>query len=390
MNTQQRATIDLIKSALKNEKILLSKDIDLDAVYDIAKSHGIAAIIYNGAYICGVNNQNEIMKKLFVLTCEYISYSQRQICMIDRILSEFEKQKIEYLPLKGIVLKNLYPKPEMRIMGDADILVRLSQYENAKKIMSELGFKEQEVTDHEMHWMHPSLHVELHSKLIPSYNKDYYNYFGDGWKLAKKVCDSSRFEMTNENEFIYLFTHFAKHYRDAGIGIKHILDIYVYLNSNPNLNEKYIIAELKKLQLNTFYVNIIDTLDVWFNNKEENEVTELITKTIFNSGAKGSYESALLSAALKIKKSGNNKKSVRLKKMLGAVFKPYKIMTNRYKILRKCPFLLPFCWFANIFDLFKGKKLSKGLNQFKIMSEENINTYQQSLNFVGLDFNFKE
>ncbi len=390
MYTQQRAIIDLIKSALICEKVQLPKDMDLETAYKVAELHGITAIVYQGAYNCGITSNSEIMTKLFMRTCEYVNYSQRQGFVLSKLLNAFDENSIDYLPLKGITIKKLYPKPEMRVMSDADILVNLSQYTKIKRVMSEIGFKESRVTDHELQWIHPALYVELHSKLIPSYNEDYYAYFGDGWKLASKIENSSRFTMTREDEFIYIFTHFAKHYRDAGIGIKHILDIWLYKKNYLDLDEKYIITELKKLQLDKFYANVLDTLEVWFNNKQENEKTELITQTIFNSGAAGTYESAVLSSAVKTRNKEKNKKTVRFTMVKKTVFKPYKEMCEKYKNLKKLPLLLPFYWVLNIIDYFKRKSLLMGFKQLKIMSKKNIDNYQNALNFVGLDFNFKE
>ena len=39
-----------------------------------------------------------------------------------------EENGIDYLPLKGYNLKKLYPKPELRTMGDADVLIRLADF----------------------------------------------------------------------------------------------------------------------------------------------------------------------------------------------------------------------------------------------------------------------
>lgn len=37
----------------------------------------------------------------------------------------FDAGGIDYMPLKGSILKDLYPRHEMRMMGDADILIRM-------------------------------------------------------------------------------------------------------------------------------------------------------------------------------------------------------------------------------------------------------------------------
>ena len=62
----------------------------------------------------------------------------------------FEKNGIAHMPLKGILMKQLYPRPDMRIMGDADILIRVEQYEKIKPLLEELGFAEKLESDHEL------------------------------------------------------------------------------------------------------------------------------------------------------------------------------------------------------------------------------------------------
>ena len=58
--------------------------------------------------------------------------------------------------------------------------------------------------------------------------------------------------MTPEDEFIYLFTHFAKHYRDGGIGCRYVVDLWVFLRNNPTMDPEKIKRELDKLQLREF------------------------------------------------------------------------------------------------------------------------------------------
>ena len=392
MDIQQKAIITLVKSAITGQSYDFPKEFDLNELLAVAKKHNIASMLYYGANNCGISQKENVMQQLFVMTCMYISASQRQIFELRKIYSAFEENQIEYMPLKGTLLKALYPKAEMRVMGDADILIHTSELEKINGLMEKAGFTYLGVSDHEIKWSKKGLYVELHSCLIPSYNKDYYAYFGDGWCLAKKNGDSYKYEMSTEDNFVYLFTHFAKHYRDAGIGIKHIVDLWIYILKNPNINKKYIKVELKKLQLDEFYENIMDTLAVWFEDEPSNPKTDFITRFILNSGAFGKEEVQVLSDALKTSKTVGNAKRVRISKYFHLVFLPYKSMKVKYPVLNKVPVLLPIMWVYRIFDtLFNKKERIKYQNdKVRAMTQENIDNYQTALNFVGLDFNFKE
>ena len=207
-----------------------------------------------------------------------------------------------------------------------------------------------------------------------------------------KVKNGTRYEMTDEDQMIYLFTHYAKHYRDAGIGIRHIVDLWVYRKNRPDLDEEYIKTELEALQLYDFYVNTVKTLSVWFEGGEPDSKTDFITYIIFNSGIYGTKEAHILSEAVKISKTQGSSDKVKAKKLQDLIFLPYPYMCEKYAFLKKVPFLLPVMWIVRIFTaiLFKRDSIKRNQENLEKMTVQSIDSYQQSLNFVGLDFNFKE
>ena len=391
MNNLQKDIIKLVRSALTGEKYELSEEFELQKVFEIAKRHAITTMVYYGAINCGVDTNDALMQQMFFMTCKSIAYNELQMHEIGKIFDVFDNNCIDYMPVKGTLIKKLYPKSEMRAMGDADILIKTQDYSKIKSIMLELGYDEVLESNHEFVWNKANVHIELHKRLIPSYNKDYYAYYGDGWRLAK-LSQGTMYSMTDEDQMIYLFTHFAKHYRDAGIGIRHFVDLWVYRNAHQNLDEEYIKRELKDLQLYDFYENIISTLSAWFEDIDFDIITDFITQIIFNSGVYGTREAHILSNAVKAANSIGNSKEVKKKKFIQLVFLPYKLMCDKYPFLQKLPFLLPIMWIWRIFDaiLFRREDIKLHQETLQKLTMENIDNYKQALNFVGLDFNFKE
>ncbi len=391
MESLQRDFLKVIRSALNGRAEELSAEFSLEEAAKLASKHQIMPLFYYGASACGISQETPIMQQLFLHVCKDLSVSTQQTYSLKALFSAFDEEKIDYMPLKGTLLKKLYPKAEMRLMGDADILIRPEQYEKIAPVMEKLGYTPDVESDHEIVWKKPMVFIELHKRLIPSYNKDYYAYFGDGWRLAT-VCDGTRYSMTDEDQMIYLFTHFAKHYRDSGIGIKHMIDLWLYRLNCKSLDEDYIIAELAKLQLSEFYQNVVKTLGVWFEGGEPSEVTELITSVIFNSGVYGTYEAKILSDAFKKTKFQDESGDFRKKKLFRAIFLPYKNMCEKYPFLEKAAILLPVMWVVRIVAvlLFKRETIVKHTEDYKTTSSEQIADYGKALNFVGLDFNFEE
>lgn len=330
------------------------------------------------------------MEELYQSTLKSLIVSSRQMYEVEQIEKAFEAENISYMPLKGIILKNIYPKPEMRTMGDADILIRLEQYSRIKPIMEQLQFSFQYESDHELVWKKPALFLELHKSVMTTYNKDFYRYFGTGWEIAKSIPNISRYEMSAEDFYIFAFVHFTKHYRISGIGIKHLIDLWVYINAHSQLDWAYIEKELQKMHLSEFHVNVKKTIDVWFNGDAETDVTNLITNVIFNSGQYGSTEMAIINRSLQ-----NGKDSVlriKAERFFRSLFLPYSAMKEKYSILNKVPILLPFMWLIRCFEILLRDKvgIKHYFDRINQIDTAQITENKKALHAVGLDFNNNE
>ena len=395
MTEFQKGIIALIKSAIDNTQAELPADFDWGKAVALGKKHQILPILFYGCNNARIEMPAEVAPFLKMTFLKCTAVEQRQNYYIEKMFASFRENSIDFMPLKGTMLRKFYPQPGMRLMSDCDVLIKLPQYEKTREIMRQIGFEEKYESNHELVWEVPGhLTVELHKFVIPSYNEDYFAYFGDGWRLAKEqVGESSQYQMTPEDTLIYNFTHMAKHYRDGGIGIRHILDIYVYMNKQQNLDFAYIDAELKKLKLLDFFHNVLHTIDVWFGGKQADEMSDWITDYIFSSGSYGTAKNKNISAAAKEAKTAGSAKFVRLKRVIRMLFLPYPYMCEKYPIVKKFPVLLPLMWVVRWFGIAfggKGQQIAHANTKLKDLSAQNIENFSQSLHFVGLDFDFKE
>ncbi len=384
----EKNMISIIRSSLDGSVPEVSEDFDFDKAYSFAQSMQIVPLVCYGIEKLPNAYLTTGSKKFLKSTISYSFFCENQDKEIEAVLSEFDREQIKYVRLKGTTLKKLYPRTEMRLMSDADILIKVEEYDKIKTIMLALGYTLKVESDHEFVWSKGNFNIELHKRLIPSYNKDYYKYFGDGWRLAKPSSEKpNEYIMSSEDNFIYLFTHYAKHYRDAGIGIKHLTDFYVYLKHYDSLDWGYINAELKKLQLYDFWLTTKDVLNVWFGSAMCDERSAFVTKRIFGGSAYGTYEAHVLSEGVKLSKSSKN---VRAKRFWRGVFPPFKDLAQKFRFLKKLPILLPLAWLCHWASvIFNPKRIARKKRDFEAISPENIKTYQDELNYVGLDFNFE-
>lgn len=390
MQGLQRGVLDLVKACLTQEKADIGSEFDWDAAYEIGYNHGILPMLYYGVVQSDIQCPAEMRNALRLETIKSAMLDQNQMREVEQIERSFQAQEIDYLLLKGAVMKQRYLHSEVRTMGDADILIREEQYRCIRQIMQEIGFAEIQEADPEMVWDKPGiLHLELHKKLIASSNKDFFAYFGDGWKLAHKT-ESSRYEMRAEDEFIYLFTHYAKHYRDGGVGIRQVADLFVFMQTSPELDYQYIEEELRKLRLYAFYKNTMATIAAWFEGGKENAMTDYLTDSIFSSGVFGTEEKHVLSSGVKDAVSVKPE-AVKWYRRKNLIFPSAEALAKMYPVLRKCKLVLPFVWVYRWIKvlLFRRQNIRQNFAKVDRLTAENIMNRKAELNYVGLSFNFK-
>ena len=198
--------------------------------------------------------------------------------------------------------------------------------------------------------------------------------------------------MTKEDAFIYDFIHFAKHYRDGGIGCRHVLDLWMFLRANPQMDEEKIMRELQKLQLREFYENIRRVIDVWFAGEAADEKTDFISNFIFASGSWGTRESKTASIAVRDQAHQKGSFRARVVYFLRHAFPTVNILQEKYRILKKTPWMLPLVWIYRPFYklLRKGEwdDIGRHTKNLKDINPENLQNRQQALQYVGLDYNF--
>ncbi|MBP3634640.1 MAG: nucleotidyltransferase family protein [Oscillospiraceae bacterium] len=382
MEKTLNAVLRLVRSALCCEPAVLPEPLDLEQVAQLAVLHQIEALVYDGAIRSGISKQEPAMKQLFQAYCRAAVRSDLQLENLNTLYRSFDAAKIDYLPLKGCIMKGLYPKAELRAMNDADILIRVEQYDAIKPLLEKLEYRFLAESDCELKWRTKGLYLELHKRLIPSFVKDFYAYFGDGWQLAVPA-QGSRYEMSREDEFLFLFTHFARHYREGGVGIRHMADIWYYRLKTPELKSGVVEDVLKKMSLDTFYHNILKTLENWFEGGEQTQITEKITEYIANSGSFGTHETKVLADGLR--KGGRRKNVCRL------LFPPLDDMQYSYPVLRKCPALLPAMWIyrGGRLALFGRDRIKRQQERLGTMETEKMDAFEKSLRDVGLGLEFE-
>ena len=147
------------------------------------------------------------------------------------------------LTVKGIICRELYPKPDYRISGDEDILVDKTQFEKCHKALLEFGMKPVKKginigTEYEVSYMKPGspLYIEVHKSLFPPESEVYgdFNRFfmRSAENPARILAEGTEILSLDYTEHLfYLTCHAYKHFLHSGFGIRQVCDIIMYSNT---------------------------------------------------------------------------------------------------------------------------------------------------------------
>lgn len=389
LNSVQCGFLTIMKAAITKEAAPLPEDFPLVEAYRLAAKQNMISLFYSGMQTVQAKIPAELLQAVAQGAGKELYVQQSQAFALEQICTAFEAAGIDYMPMKGSVLRDLYPQPHMRFMCDIDILIHPEQYDAISAVMQAAGFTEEKKNDPEMVWKRHTVSVELHKQLFATCNLDFNRYYEDGWCKAVRVGESHRFAMKPEDTLIFLITHLAKHYRNGGIEVRNLMDIFVYRNAYPEMDHDYLRQELNRLKLLTFYENVNQAIACWFDNAPWEPVAERIVQTAL-FGSQEKWKAHVLADAVRDRAAGEQTGSVRGKRLRELIFLPYRHMCLKYPILKKVPILLPVFWIVRLCHaaLFRRKRVRAFSGEVALLSQENIETYHDGLKQVGLDFNF--
>ncbi|MBR2716434.1 MAG: nucleotidyltransferase family protein [Oscillospiraceae bacterium] len=311
------------------------REMDREALYQMADRHLLTGITAMALESAGVRDEAFTQAK---------GKAIRKVAAMDveraAVLDALGEAGIWYVPLKGCVLKDLYPKLGMRQMADNDILYDASRTKDVQSLMEALGFEADLYPKgiHDHYFKPPVCNFELHRTLFSILRDEaLFHYYAD--VTSRLLPDAGRrfgYHFSDEDFYVYMLAHEYKHYSGGGTGLRSLLDTYVYCKQKgDSLDWAYVAGELDKLGIADFAeLNRSLSLHL-FDGKPLTEPERDMLEYILFSGV---YGNAVNLTKNRIAKKG------RLGYLLSRAFLPYKIITNLYPILKKLPFLLPFCW----------------------------------------------
>ncbi len=318
---------------------------DMEKLLKVCKFHSLSALVCYALESAGINDPSfQKEKNLAIRNIVLLDVERKNLCEF------FKKNEIWYMPLKGIYLKNYYPKIGMRQMCDNDILVDLSKMNDIDKFMTQRGYTmhSSKVANDYGYLKLPCYNFEMHRSLFGVYDGDtFYNYYTNiKEKLIPSKSESYEYNFTPEDFYIFMTAHEYKHFSKGGTGLRSLVDVYIYVRKfSDTLNWDYIRQECKKLEIAEFEEKSRKLSLRIFSSAELPELTEDEQKMLeyyLSSGTYGTNSNKALNTMEKIKSQSGS--SSKLGFIFHRIFPPLEHYKYWFPFFYKHKILLPIGW----------------------------------------------
>jgi hypothetical protein len=156
--------------------------------------------------------------------------------------------------------------------------------------------------------------------------------------------------MSRSDFFIYMMAHAYNHFQESGIGIRHLLDVFVFLGKyEQELDRHYVDRELEKLGLYEFSHWSTRISRELFERSQHSTSLQaedaLLLDAFFSSGSHGTEEQLFRKSYEKFAASSGNS---RFRYFLHRMFPSRKLLGVTYPIVKKHGWMVPFVWICRL------------------------------------------
>lgn len=348
--------VTLLKKSIWDDGIVETQVIDWESFPRIAKEQGVASFVYDGARRTGISIPDEIGQQWKNHITASMFQNERLLSAQDAVIRSFEQAHIPVAVLKGSSIARYYSQPELRALGDIDILVKKTDICTARELLLQNGYKEEEY-EHGFHigFSKNGVTIELHKQVTT---------FPDtpGGQEAQKIADGFLDNLdvgsvcgydfpvlSRSNQAMSLLLHMVRHMFEGGIGLRQLCDWMVFVAAEHLCFADEICPVLSRCGMLEFaevatktcveYLGLDPDCCLWCSEVDE-QTCVLFIDAVFLGGNMGSANTDTMGSLFTDEKSmGDNTSSVKafIRKMNRRTYKSF-------PFVERCKALLPLFW----------------------------------------------
>lgn len=372
-----KTCVSYCRAALTDDEGIEVSALTPDALR-FAKKQDLLHLVSVGARRLSVPLPDEVRNTLFEAELLSVSRYQKIFYEYRAVSDMFEAAGIFHVPLKGAVIRELYPEPWYRTSCDVDIFVKEEDLPAATALLQGKGYTVGVKSVHDVSAFAPSgLHIELHFSLAErkGEKEGLFSHLFDEVSLAEGRAYEYR--LSNEMLYCHHLDHTLRHFARGGTAIRAYFDLFL-MRKKLSFDEDKLAQLLELGGLSRFDEVASSLVDLWFFCGEETPLLEAV-------------ELYLAVGMMYCKTNGvvyteYAQRGARRKGMLSYIFLPYSQLCEQYPFLRKAPILLPFYevrrWLRIIF---RGrlKKNFKTAVRHTSVDAEYLAAHDRFLSLVG-------
>ena len=398
MDILNKKFLNILKIAIRGESYEEQEELTLEEwqyIMRLAETHKVLPLIFEAVYkVPSLQPANApFMGNIRPRVLRQVTLQMMKTNEFLTLNQQLQKLNVKPLVVKGIICRNMYPKPDYRLSGDEDVLIPVEQEEVCHNAMLSFGMycaeadeKRQEVYEVSYHKLNSPLYVELHKHLFPPESDAYgdFNRFFEGVferAIIEEIQGVPVYTMEYTDHLFYLICHAFKHFLHSGFGIRQVCDIIMYANTyGSKVDWERMLQNCKEIRADLFAAAlfqigakylVFDAKKACYPEKwqaiqvdETAMLEDLLSSGLYgDSNMSRKHSSNITLDTVAAQKQGKKKKNA----VIASLFPSANILKVRYPYLEKRPYLLPVAWCDRILKYRKETSQSQDNNAVDAM-----------------------
>ena len=354
---EQNALLVLVRQALFSKQDELNI-VDWQQVERVANEQGVLSMLYIGASKYKSLVPADVIREWRGIMYSDVMRNEQLNSVQTELIAQLQARNIAVAVLKGLSVAWYYRHPDMRCLGDIDILIDKENVKETAEMLKSWGYTQ----THIGHVFHSSFEkdgvtVEVHHEAteVPH---------SEGGTRARHIMNEFLSErrqvqvndtvfpvLSDTHQALMLLLHMERHMTEMDIGLRQVCDWAAFVDASDSSHwEQHTLEMLEYCGLLSYakvvtkacvaYLGLEETKCAWCMGAED-ELVDRFMEDAFRGGNLGAANNKRLGSAFTDRSLLGQKKQGLLK---GVFVK----MTNRaysyYPVVRKYKVLLPLCW----------------------------------------------
>lgn len=348
-----------------------------------AKKHDILPLLVHAAYSSGaLSSAGSNLQRIATKQARDRVICQAAATAEFELLYSFLKERgLDPIVMKGIILRNLYPYPELRPSTDEDLMISEKEFPAYHQAMLEYGLTpvcsgEDFDEVHEVAYENKELHlyIELHKTLFP-WESDAYgnlNILFEG--VAERCVMVSVYgqeyrTLAPTDHFLYMVCHAYKHFLHSGVGIRQVADMAIFANTyGAEIDWYYIFFSCQKVHIEVFaaallhiankYLSLLVIPDPFISTEVDEEplLEDILTGGLYGmADIDRAHSGNITLDAVAARQQGRKRRGIWRSLFPGTTY-----LKKHFPYAKKYSILLPVAWAQRIIGYFVRNGSSKG------------------------------